>query len=308
MGTTWQINLINTYSNEKKLIKEINQQVYYDNKELSFWEKNSKILKFNNYHGTKPQRISKNFAKIMLTALLVGKKTSYALDVTIGKLVNIWGFGPKKPPKNIPKSKTIKNALLSTGLKNIQLIKKNKKYYLKKNIKKITLDFSTLGEGFIADHLRELLITKGIKDFVISVGGAITTHSKNNFSNPKIIAIQKPTDEKINIHMIVKLYNHAISTSGTYRNYYYLKGKKIVHLLDPTTGYPTKTDLVSVSVITKSALESDAWDTGLMILGFEKAKQLAIKEKLAVCLIKEHRSKLFTWISPQFHFFLKKDF
>ncbi|XBC38378.1 MAG: FAD:protein FMN transferase [Buchnera aphidicola (Floraphis choui)] len=306
MGTIWKINFLTKNIDKKILIKEIKTQLDNDNQELSFWEQNSSISKFNNYQSTIPKHISKNLAKVIQTALLIGKKTSNALDITIGTLVNIWGFGPKKLPNFTPKPPIIKHALALTGLKHITLSKKNEKYYLKKNIKNVVLDLSTLGEGFIADHLGKLLQKKGIKDYTISVGGAIVTHTKNNLSNPKIIAIQKPIDSEFKIHMIVKLYNDAISTSGTYRNYYYLEGKKIVHLLNPITGQPSDTNLVSVSVIAKSALESDAWDTGLMILGFEQAKKLAIKEKLAVCLIKKYKSTLFTWVSPKFRSSLTK--
>ncbi|XBC40946.1 MAG: FAD:protein FMN transferase [Buchnera aphidicola (Nurudea yanoniella)] len=306
MGTTWKIQLIHRYINKNALIKAITQQIYNDNKELSFWEKNSDISKFNRFNCTKPKHINKNLAKVISTALKIGKKTSNALDITIGTLVNMWGFGPKGPASYIPTAENINFALSLTGLKKIQLIEKNKNYYLKKHIKNITLDLSTLEEGFLADHLGELLKKKGINDFIISVGGAIVTHVFKNFSRPKIIAIQKPTDIQTKIHILIKLYNHSISTSGTYRNYYYLNGKKIIHLISPTTGKPIKTDLVSVSVISKSALESDAWDTGLMILGFEKAKSLAIKEKLAVCLIKKYKSTLFTWMSPHFYSFLIK--
>ncbi|XBC38912.1 MAG: FAD:protein FMN transferase [Buchnera aphidicola (Melaphis rhois)] len=305
MGTIWKINFVNECTNKNILIKAIEQQIYEDNKKLSFWENSSDISKFNNYKSTKPQRIDKNLAKIVSVALLIGKKTFNALDITVGTLVNLWGFGPKMIPRSIPTPKQIKHALSLTGLKHIQLIQQHKKYYLKKNIEDTILDLSTLGEGFIADHLGELLKKYKIQDFTISVGGAIVTHIKNKFSNPKMIAIQEPTDKITKIHTIVKLKNNAISTSGTYRNYFYLEGKKITHIINPVTGNPITTNLISVSVITKSALESDAWDTGLMILGFNRAKKLAIKEKLAVCLIKKHKSILFTWISPQFRLFLK---
>ncbi|XBC44568.1 MAG: FAD:protein FMN transferase [Buchnera aphidicola (Schlechtendalia peitan)] len=307
MGTIWRIKFLNTNINKNILIKNINKQLDDDNQELSFWEKNSSISKFNRCKNTKPKIISKNLAKIILIALSISKKTSNALDITVGNLVNIWGFGPKKPPNNIPTSTTIKHALSSTNIKYINVIQKNNKYYLKKKFPNVVIDLSTLGEGFIADHLGELLKSKGIKDYSISVGGAVITHVPNNHTKPKIIAIQKPTDTEIKVHVIIQLYNNAISTSGTYRNYYYLKTHKIIHLINPNTGYPIRNNLVSASVISKSALESDAWDTGLMILGFNQAKKLAIKEKLAVCLIKQEKSKFVTWISPQFQLFLQKN-
>jgi thiamine biosynthesis lipoprotein len=122
----------------------------------------------------------------------------------------------------------------------------------------------------------------------------------------KIIAIQKPTDKKQSIHLLVRLKNNSISTAGTYRNYYYLQGRCIPHLIDPSNGKPITHNLVSVSVISQTALEADGWDTGLLILGFKNAKKLALKEKLAVCLITQKKDVFLTWTSPEFKRFLIK--
>ena len=97
---------------------------------------------------------------------------------------------------------------------------------------------------------------------------------------------------------------HGISTSGSYRNYYELNGKRLSHVIDPKTGNPITHNLVSVTVIASTALEADAWDTGLMVLGPEKAKEVVRQEGLAVYMITKEGENFKTWMSPQFHAFL----
>jgi thiamine biosynthesis lipoprotein len=118
------------------------------------------------------------------------------------------------------------------------------------------------------------------------------------------VAIQKPTDRENAVQAVVDLQGHGISTSGSYRNYYELDGKRISHVIDPTTGRPIQHKLVSATVIATTALEADGWDTGLMVLGEEKAKALALRENLAVYLIEKQGEGFSSWMSPQFKAFI----
>lgn len=118
------------------------------------------------------------------------------------------------------------------------------------------------------------------------------------------MAIQKPTDRENAVQAIVDINGHGISTSGSYRNYYELDGKRISHVIDPQTGQPITHKLVSVTVIAPTALEADGWDTGLMVLGPEKAQQVVREQGLAVYMIVKEREGFKTWMSPQFRTFL----
>jgi thiamine biosynthesis lipoprotein len=118
------------------------------------------------------------------------------------------------------------------------------------------------------------------------------------------VAIQRPTDKEAVAQAIVDLQGHGISTSGSYRNYYELDGKRLSHIIDPATGRPIDHQLVSATVIATTAMEADGWDTGLMVLGTQKAKALALREGLAVYLITKTADGFTTWMSPQFKAFL----
>ncbi len=126
---------------------------------------------------------------------------------------------------------------------------------------------------------------EGIARYLVSVGGALSSRGMNAQGQPWRVAIQKPTDRENAVQAIVDINGHGISTSGSYRNYYELDGKRISHVIDPQTGRPIEHNLVSVTVIAPTALEADGWDTGLMVLGTQKAQEVVRREGLAVFMI-----------------------
>lgn len=163
---------------------------------------------------------------------------------------------------------------------------------------------STVGEGYAADHLARLMEQEGIARYLVSVGGALNSRGMNADGLSWRVAIQKPTDRENAVQAIVDINGHGISTSGSYRNYYELDGKRLSHVIDPQTGRPIEHNLVSVTVIAPTALEADGWDTGLMVLGPEKAKEVVRREGLAVYMIIKEGEGFKTWMSPQFKSFL----
>ncbi|WP_186821876.1 FAD:protein FMN transferase [Buchnera aphidicola] len=302
MSTYWQVNI--PYVQNKLYIKHLIQKnLDKDEELLSSWKKNSLVSKFNKLKKNKLLSINEEFFKIISIAFKINKKTYGKLDITIGNLINIWGFGNKKKPYNYPSINEIKKNISLTGIKHLTLIRNSTGNYIKKDLDGIKINLSTLGEGFATDHLASVLKKEGIENYTVSVGGTVLVKIKNK-ENPKIIAIQKPTDKIKSIHLLVHLKNESISTAGTYRNYYFLKNKKISHLIDPKTGIPITHNLVSVSVISPTALEADGWDSALLVLGFKKAKKLALRENLAVCLITKKNNIFSTWMSPHFKEFL----
>lgn len=120
------------------------------------------------------------------------------------------------------------------------------------------MSISTVGEGYAADHLARLMEQEGISRYLVSVGGALNSRGMNGAGQPWRVAIQKPTDKENAVQAVVDINGHGISTSGSYRNYYELDGKRLSHVIDPQTGRPIEHNLVSVTVIAPTALEADA--------------------------------------------------
>ncbi|WP_455813374.1 FAD:protein FMN transferase ApbE [Pseudomonas graminis] len=305
MGTFWRVSLAGVAPERREALqKAIQQQLDNDDHELSTWKSDSVLSRFNQYRGSAPQPVSNNMADVITLSLRIGQQTSGAMDITLGPLVNLWGFGPDKQPLTTPTQQQIDAARALTGLEHLQVINRAGQSWLQKDLPELYVDLSTVGEGFATDHLARLMEQQGINHYLVSVGGAVLTRGKNAQGNAWQVAIQKPTDQENAVQAIVDLQGHGISTSGSYRNYYELEGKRISHVIDPSTGRPIQHKLVSATVIATTALEADGWDTGLMVLGTEKAKVLALRDKLAVYLIFKEGDHFTSWMSPQFAAFI----
>lgn len=305
MGTFWRVSLADVDESRKQLLcGKIQAQLDTDDRLLSTWKPDSALMHFNTFSSTVPWRVDAGIADIISLALRIGKKTDGAMDITLGPLVNLWGFGPDKQPLVFPDANHIAAARKRTGLQHLSIKMTVDGQWLQKDIPDLFIDLSTLGEGYAADRLARLMEEEGISRYLVSVGGALVSRGLNPGGIPWRVAIQKPTDRENAVQERVDINGHGISTAGSYRNYYELDGKRLSHVIDPATGSPIKHSLVSVTVIAPTALEADAWDTGLMVLGTERAKALALKEKLAVYLIMKQKDGFSVWMSPQFKSFL----
>ncbi|AGB77436.1 membrane-associated lipoprotein involved in thiamine biosynthesis [Enterobacteriaceae bacterium strain FGI 57] len=305
MGTFWRVSVVDIDKKRADELRDkIQTQLDGDDQLLSTWKNDSALMRFNLSSSTAPWPVTEAMADIVTESLRIGQKTQGAMDVTIGPLVNLWGFGPDKQPVSTPTQEQIDAAKAKTGLQHLTVINTAGRQYLQKDLPELYVDLSTVGEGYAADHLARLMGQEGISRYLVSVGGALSSRGMNAEGRPWRVAIQKPTDKENAVQAIVDINGHGISTSGSYRNYYELDGQRISHVIDPQTGRPITHKLVSVTVIAPTALEADAWDTGLMVLGPEKAKEVVREQGLAVYMIMKEGDNFTTWMSPQFKAFL----
>ncbi len=305
MGTFWRVSVVGVdKARAEELRTKVQTQLDGDDRLLSTWKNDSALMRFNHSRSTTPWPVNEAMADIVTESLRIGRKTQGAMDITVGPLVNLWGFGPDKQPVSTPTQAQIDAAKARTGLDKLTVINRADRQYLQKSIPDLYVDLSTVGEGYAADHLARLMTEEGISRYLVSVGGALVSRGMNADGQPWRVAIQKPTDRENAVQAIVDINGHGISTSGSYRNYYELDGKRISHVIDPQTGRPITHKLVSVTVIAPTALEADAWDTGLMVLGTEKAQQVVREQGLAVYMIMKKGDGFTTWMSPQFRAFL----
>lgn len=305
MGTWWRVSVVDINTQQARALQQkIQAQLDGDDHLLSTWKNDSALMRFNHATSTAPWPVSAAMADIVTTSLRVGEKTDGAMDITVGPLVNLWGFGPDKQPVKTPEQAQIDAAKARTGLAHLMVINRAGEQFLQKDLPDLFVDLSTVGEGYAADHLARLMEQEGIARYLVSVGGALASRGMNAQGQPWRVAIQKPTDRENAAQAVVDINGHGISTSGSYRNYYELDGKRISHIIDPRSGRPIQHALVSVTVIAPTALEADAWDTGLMVLGTEQAKEVVKREGLAVFMIIKQGEGFTTWMSPQFSTFL----
>ena len=307
MGTYYRVSMVGLdKSREADLRAQIEAQLKEDDHQLSTYKEDSVLSRFNQYNGNQPQPISAGMADAIITSLRIGQKTGGAMDITVGPLVNLWGFGPQKEPVKMPTQQQIDAAKAEIGLQHLQVTQQMNGAYLQKDLPGMYVDLSTVGEGYATDHLARLVEGNGISNYLVSVGGAVVSRGKNPQGTTWQVAIQKPTDKEDAVQAIVDLQGMGISTSGSYRNYYELDGQRLSHIIDPATGRPITHKLVSATVIAPTALEADGWDTGLMVLGTKKALALAEKEHLAVYLITKEENGFKVSMTPQFKAYLRK--
>lgn len=286
MGTFYGVKVIGDFpGGQPALQTQVDSLLKHYNDEISTYDQNSSLSKFNQQQTTAPFPVSQDMADIVISALRVGQRTQGVLDVTVGPLVNLWGFGPDKRPIKTPTDEQITVARQRMGIQHLHVDVSADHAALRKDVPNIYVDLSTIGEGFGADKVAEFLESRGVHNYLVEIAGASRSRGVNAKGEPWKLAIQKPTDELDEVQAIVKPDGRAISTSGSYRNYYELDGQRYSHIIDPATGKPITHRLVSATVITPTALEADGLDTALMVMGPEKALAFAKQQRLAVYLV-----------------------
>ncbi len=263
-GTTYHISY---YDKQNRNLKPEIEQILQDfDLSVSTYKPNSIISKINR---NEPVKVDKYFKACFKKAKEVWKNTNGAFDPTVFSLVNAYGFGPGKKMKI--EQKKIDSILQFTGFEKISL-KGNK---IVKKDPRVGLDFNAFAQGYSVDVVSDFLKSKGIKSFIVEVGGEVYANGKKADGTNWTAGIEKPIDNQTStnpLEALVKLENFAIATSGNYRRFSIENGVKIAHHIDPKTGHPTKNNLLSASIFAKECISADANATGVLVLGLEKAK------------------------------------
>ena len=267
-GTTYSITY-QYHENLKSDIEGVMQQV--DNS-LSPFNKSSVITAINNNTSTKADNY---LTEVFTLAQTVNKETDGAFDITVAPLVNAWGFGFRSGTR--PTEAQIDSLLTIVGQEKVTL----KDGEIKKSDPRIMLDCSAIAKGFGVDKVAEFLASKGIENYLVEIGGEISARGKNSRGTEWNIGVTKPVDDSLSINQenqaVLQITDKAMATSGNYRNFYYEGGKKYAHTINPHTGKPAQSDILSATVIAQSCAVADAYATAFMVLGSEKAKEILKK-------------------------------
>lgn len=240
------------------------------NQEFSTYIPESYISKLNQLELNVLLPTSPLFDEAFEESIWVHQETEGAFDPSVGSLINLWGFGEKPHDKNAITEEAVKEAKSQTGMDAFTWVKGS----IKKN-RKVSLNLSSVAEGLAVDLVAKLLDKEGYQNYLIDIGGENLSRGLNFEGKPFRIGLEIPRDsndtEKGNIKHKVELKNAAIATSGNYKQFYIKDGKRLSHIIDPTTGYPAQNNLASVTVITKSCMRADTISTAFMVMGFEKS-------------------------------------
>lgn len=249
--------------------------------EMSNWIPDSELSRFNKSTSLEAIEISPGLQRVIAESIRLGKLSHGKLDVTMGPLINLWGFGPEYRLEKVPSDVELQQAKARVGLKYLSL-EGNR---LKKEIPDLYIDLATTAKGYAVDLVAEYLETKGITNYLVEIGGEMRVKGFKDTGELWHIAIEKPVTEERRVHQIIIPKDNAVATSGDYRKYFESNGQRFSHIIDPATGKPINHKLVSVTVIHPSSMTADGLSTAMMLLGEERALKFAQENDLAAYLI-----------------------
>ncbi|MBC8591704.1 FAD:protein FMN transferase [Oscillospiraceae bacterium N12] len=265
-GTVYNI----TYQYDGDLKNEIEAELKRFDNSLSPFNDSSVISQVNRNE----EIVTDSFFQTCFNrSIEISKETKGAFDITVAPLANAWGFGFKQGA--FPNSLMIDSLLQITGYDKVKLIDGK----VVKTDPRIMLSCSAVAKGYSVDVVARLLDSKGIKNYMIDIGGEIVARGKNLRGGLWRIGINKPIDDSLSVNQeiqtILELTDVGLATSGNYRNYYYKDGKKYAHTIDPRTGYPVQHNILSSTVIAEDCMTADALATAFMVMGLEDAEAYA---------------------------------
>lgn len=305
MGTTYTVKIVrnnflllgNVSEKVKKLTDGINNVLKDVNNKMSTYIKDSEISKFNSWKGEEWYDVSPDTLYVLKHSLEISRISGGSFDITVGPLVELWGFGSEFKPQKIPSQEQIQIMKKKTGYKNLTI--RENPPALKKNIPHISCDLSAIAKGFGVDKVAMFLDSEGFYNYLVEIGGEIRVRGKNDAGTSWKLGILSP-DRSGNIKQVIELSDESMATSGDYFNYFEEDGKRYSHTIDPLTGYPVTHKLVSVTVIHNDCMNADALATAINVLGPEKGFDLAVKEGLAAYFIIKNEKGFFEKKTPSF--------
>lgn len=290
MGTSYNIKLtLPAAGADRETVRQgIEKVLNAVNRRMSTYLDDSELSTVNKAKTTDRIPISRELSKLLAEALQISRYTNGAFDITVGPLVNLWGFGPVKRKPVIPPRKLIEQTLARTGYEKIKL--GMDPYFIQKAEPDLYLDLSGIAKGYGVDQVAAYLDKQAIKNYMIEIGGEIKTKGTNASGLPWRIGVEKPVTDQRAVERIMQLENLGMATSGDYRNFFEINGRRYSHIIDPATGYPVSHNLESVSVLDESTARADALATALTVMGPEEGYEFAADNRIAAMFIIRSRN------------------
>ena len=285
MGTSFSIkaSVLPDGVNADQLSLDVKELLELVNDQMSTYRPYSELSIINNSDSVEWQPVSEALFSVLAEAKRISDLTEGAFDVTVGPLVNLWGFGPDPLSFEAPSNDRILLAMQRIGYRHLKL--RTEPMSIKKNHPDLYLDLSAIAKGYGVDQVGLLLEKRGIRDYLVEIGGELRLRGRKPDGNAWRIAIEKPSSEQRMIQKIVSITDTSVATSGDYRNFFEAEGVRFSHTIDPRTGRPINHNLVSVTVLSDTAMEADAWATAFMVLGAEEGLRLAEQQHIPVLFI-----------------------
>lgn len=303
-GTSYHINVVLTDDPQRleNLGQGIEQVLEGVDASMSTWRDDSELSTFNSQDDQSEWfAISPELHDVLTASLDVSEFSGGAFDITIGPVVNLWGFGPEARPETVPSDVLLEQRLASTGYRHIELrdeppaVRTSAPQYL---------DLSAIAKGYGVDAVARYLSESGVEAFLVEIGGEIRVKGRKPDGDAWRLAIEEPVSERRRVNRVVVLDDHGLATSGDYRNYYESDGQRYSHTIDPLTGKPIQHNLASVTVIAENCMLADGIATAFNVMGYEKARALATRKNIPAYFIVRGENGFETHYTPAFSSYL----
>ncbi|MGM0564929.1 MAG: FAD:protein FMN transferase [Pseudomonadota bacterium] len=285
MGTTWSATVVLPRGAEAADYGEgIQSTLDGVNALMSTYLEDSELSRFNQLDAAACLGVSADTREVIEASQTIAKRTGGAFDVTVGPLVNLWGFGPEQRPTRVPDETEIEQAMDRSGYQHLSIEGEQ----LCTDLPGLYVDLSAIAKGYAVDAAANYLQSEGVESFLVEVGGELYAAGRKMDGSHWRIGIEKPAAGERNVfrNAVVELEDQAIATSGDYRNFRQSgDGERYSHTIDPRDGRPISHTLASVTVIAPSAMLADGWATALMVLGPADGLKWAQKLEFPVYLL-----------------------
>ena len=270
-------------SPEERALPFIEEELAEVDRLMSTYRDDSEISAFNRQQTVEPIAVSPQTLEVFTAAVELAELTGGALDITVGPLVEAWGFGPSGVGGTAPADAALEEMLARVGYDKLRL--DAEAGTITKTVPDLDCDLSSLAKGYGVDRVLERLVAEGFDHVLVEIGGEVRTAGQNLSGEPWRLGIERPMASRGEVQRVVALENESLATSGDYRQYREVDGRRVSHLLDPRTGRPIEHRVASVSVVDSTCMRADALATALMVLGEEEGFDVAEAQGVAALFL-----------------------
>lgn len=250
---------------------------------MSTWQPHSDLMRLNRAPAGAWVAVPACLAEVLNLGLRIGAVSGGAFDIGMGDAVRAWGFGPEKADAG-----AIRATMVTTRPPAHEVLEIDRAAGLARKHAPITLDLNGIAKGYGVDRLAEMLQGFGVTGFLVGIDGEMRASGLRPDDVPWTIAVEAPDPERRAPHSVLMLQDAAVATSGDYRHHVNVQGQRLSHTMNPATGGPLRSSPASVTVVTGSCAEADAWATALMVQGPQAGSELAARLSLdALFLMRE---------------------
>ncbi len=287
MGTTYTIKFQTACElKHDEVAQQVEQRLQQINQRMSTWIPDSELTQLNHFQQRTPRQVSPELFRVLEQALQVSRMTDGAFDITVGPLLQLWGFGADAQSGHFmpPTAARIESVRQNIGHHLIELDTTN--HTVRKLRRGIVIDLSAIAKGYGVDQVAELLEQLSVQNYMVELGGEIRTRGLNPQGETWRIGVEKPDYNRRRLLRLIHLPNLGMATSGDYRDFNEYADIHYPHVIDPNTGRPVSHDLASVTVLHPQAMLADALATALLVMGERQALDFATRQGLPVLLIR----------------------